>query len=43
MENKIVNKDTFWYTVGLTLNAFNSLFFLIFVNRINGVDLAGYI
>lgn len=27
MENKIVNKDTFWYTVGLTLNAFNSLFF----------------
>lgn len=41
MENKIVNKDTFWYTVGLTLNAFNSLFFLIFVNRINGVDLAG--
>ena len=41
MENKIVNKNTFWYTIGLTLNAFNSLFFLIFVNRINGVDLAG--
>lgn len=29
-------KDFIWNVLGLTINAFNSLFFLIIVNRING-------
>lgn len=41
MQNRVLNKDVFWYTLGLTLNSFNSLFFLIFINRINGVNEAG--
>lgn len=41
MQSKILNKDVFWYTLGLTFNSFNSLFFLIFINRINGVNEAG--
>lgn len=41
MVNKIFNKDVFWNTIGLTFNSFNSLFFLIIINRINGVNEAG--
>ena len=34
-------KDFLWNAIGLTLNAFNSLFFLIVVRFINGLDTAG--
>lgn len=40
MKNNM-KKDFFWNTLGVTLNAFTSLFFLIFVTRINGTDEAG--
>ena len=40
MENNL-KKNTIWHTIGLTLNSFNSLFFLIIVNRINGVNIGG--
>lgn len=36
-----IKKDFFWNTLGVTLNAFTSLFYLIFVTRINGSKLAG--
>ncbi len=39
MNNLRIN--AIWYTIGLTLNSFNSLFFLIIINRVNGVDTAG--
>ena len=35
------NKNIVWNTIGLTLNAFISLFFLIIVRRINGMEIAG--
>ncbi len=38
--NKKVS-DLVWNTLGTTLSAFNSLFFLIIVKRINGMDNAG--
>ncbi len=34
-------KNFIWNAIGLTLNSFNSLFFLIAVRYINGVDIAG--
>lgn len=34
-------KNTIWNIIGITLNSFNSLFFLIIINRVNGVDVAG--
>jgi len=34
-------KDFLWNAIGLTLNACNSLFFLIVVRFINGLDIAG--
>lgn len=34
-------KDFIWNTIGVTMNAFLSLFFLIIVKRVNGMDLAG--
>lgn len=40
MENKL-KKNAIWNTVGITFNSFNSLFFLIIVNRVNGVKTAG--
>ncbi len=39
-ENKI-KKNFIWNTIGTTLNSFNSLFFLILVTRINGINDAG--
>lgn len=34
-------KNVVWNTLGMTFNSFNSLFFLILVNRINGINTAG--
>lgn len=39
MNNK--KMDFFWNTIGVTLNSFTSVFFLIVVNRINGSNEAG--
>lgn len=39
MKNK--KKDFIWNTLGVTFNAFTSLFFLVIVNRINGIEHAG--
>lgn len=36
-----MKKDFFWNSIGTAINAFNSLFFMIIVTRINGVDDAG--
>ena len=41
MKNNNFKKNFIWNIVGTTINAFNSLFFLITVTRINGVDYAG--
>lgn len=35
------NKNFIWNIIGLTTNTFNSLFFLMVVNRINGIEIAG--
>ena len=40
-KNKNFNKNFLWNIVGTTFNAFNSLFFLIIVTRINGTNDAG--
>ena len=40
-KSKNSNKDFVWNAVGLTLNACNSLFFLIVVRFFNGLDTAG--
>ena len=41
MENKLFKKNFLWNMLGSTLNGFNSLFFMIIITRINGVDDAG--
>lgn len=41
MKNKNNTKDFIWNATGLTLNACNSLFFLIVVRFVNGLDVAG--
>ena len=41
MEKKSFKKNFIWNTLGTGLNAFNSLFFMIVVTRINGLDNAG--
>ena len=42
MKNKFNDKkNAIWNTIGTTLNAFNSLFFMIIAIRINGTDSAG--
>lgn len=41
LKKKNRKKDYIWNTLGTTINAFNSLFFLIIVTRINGVNNAG--
>lgn len=40
-KSKNNTKDFIWNAIGLSLNAFNSLFFLIVVRFINGLDIAG--
>lgn len=41
MKRKNEIKDFVWNAVGLSFNAFNSLFFLIVVKLVNGIDEAG--
>lgn len=41
MKNNILRKNFIWNVVGVSFNAFTSLFFLIIVTRINGADQAG--
>ena len=40
-EKKQFKNNFFWNVLGTGLNAFNSLFFMIIVTRINGIDEAG--
>ena len=40
-ENTQFKKNFIWNTLGTGFNAFNSLFFMIIVTRVNGVDQAG--
>lgn len=40
-ENKQFRRNFIWNTLGTGFNAFNSLFFMIIVTRVNGVDEAG--
>ena len=40
-EKNNMRKNFFWNIIGSTLCAFNSLFFMITVTRINGEDVAG--
>ena len=41
MTNNNLRKNFIWNIIGTTLNAFNSLFFMIIVTRINGINQAG--
>ena len=36
IDDRLNKKNIFWNFLGLTINSFNSLFFLIIINRING-------
>ena len=38
---KQITKDFFWNTIGSLFNSFTSLFFLIIIVRINGVEKSG--
>lgn len=40
-EKKLTIKNFIWNTIGTGFNSFNSLFFLVIVTRINGIDTAG--
>lgn len=40
-EKKTMLKNFIWNTIGTGLNSFNSLFFLVIVTRINGLEAAG--
>ena len=40
-DKKILKKNFLWNFIGSTLNGFNSLFFMIIITRMNGVDDAG--
>lgn len=41
MKNSTLKKDFIWNTLGSLIHAFNSLFFLIIVTRINGLENSG--
>ncbi len=41
MKNRSDFKNFIWNAIGLTLNSFNSLFFLMAINRINGLNDSG--
>lgn len=43
IKNKMENqkKNFLWNTIGITFNAFTSLFFLVIINRINGTETGG--
>lgn len=40
-DKKVMAKNFIWNTIGTGFNSFNSLFFLILVTRINGIENAG--
>lgn len=40
-DKKVMAKNFIWNTIGTGFNSFNSLFFLIIVTRINGIENAG--
>ena len=40
-KQSITKKNFLWNFIGSTLNGFNSLFFMIIITRVNGVDDAG--
>ncbi len=42
MAKNNIKKDFIWNLIGSSLHAFNSLFFLIIVTRINGIEVSGY-
>ena len=41
MKNSALKKDFIWNILGSLIHAFNSLFFLIIVTRINGINNSG--
>lgn len=41
MDNSISKKNVIWNMIGTTFNAFNSLFFMMIVTRINGLKSSG--
>ena len=41
MKDNIYRKNFIWNSIGSSINAFNSLFFLIIITRINGIETAG--
>ena len=41
LNNFVYHQSNFWSTLGVTCNAFTSLFLLILINRINGIVEAG--
>ena len=41
MDNSISKKNVLWNMIGTTFNAFNSLFFMMIVTRINGLSNSG--
>lgn len=41
MKNKMYLKNFVWNSIGSTINAFSSFFFLVFVTRINDINIAG--
>lgn len=41
MDNSISKKNVLWNMIGTTFNAFNSLFFMMIVTRINGLKSSG--
>lgn len=42
MKRNNIKKDIIWNSLGSFIQAFNSLFFMIIVTRINGIEVAGY-
>lgn len=41
MKEKNVKKNFIWNMIGVTLNSFNSMFFMVIITRINGTENAG--
>ena len=42
MKKSNIKKDILWNSIGSFIQAFNSLFFMVIVTRINGIEVAGY-
>ena len=41
MKKNSIKRNFIWNMIGTTFNSFNSLFFMIIVTRMNGLDMAG--